>query len=143
MFIIVPLIVLDVTWWQFVIGFLCMHFVEGAVLGLVFQLAHLVEDTELIDANEEGNVEEAWAIHQMQTTANFGSRSFITTWLCGGLNMQVEHHLFPSISHIHYPKISKIVEATAKEFNLPYHSGKSFFGALSAHTKMLYKLGNA
>jgi linoleoyl-CoA desaturase len=140
-FIVIPLIVLNVTWWQFVIGFACMHFVEGAVLGLVFQLAHLVESTELIDANEEGNVEEAWAIHQMQTTANFGSRSTLTTWLCGGLNMQVEHHLFPKICHIHYPQISSIVRETAIEFGVPYNENKSFFTALKSHYKVLKHYG--
>ena len=141
LFIIIPLMVVDITWWQFVIGFVCMHFVEGAVLGLVFQLAHLVEGTELIDANEEGNIEEAWAIHQMQTTANFGSRSTLTTWLCGGLNMQVEHHLFPKICHIHYPKISSIVRETALEFGVPYHDNTSFFTALQSHYKVLKHYG--
>ncbi|MDB5272301.1 MAG: fatty acid desaturase [Chitinophagaceae bacterium] len=141
MFIVVPLIVLDVTWWQFIIGFFGMHFVEGLVLGLVFQLAHLVEGTELIEANEEGNIEEAWAIHQMQTTANFASHSFMATWLCGGLNMQVEHHLFPKICHIHYPKISAIVKETALEFGVPYHENRTFLKALHSHYKVLKHYG--
>jgi len=140
-FIVVPLLVLDITWWQFIIGFLCMHFMEGAVLGLVFQLAHLVEQTELIDANEQGNIEEAWAIHQMKTTANFASQSFLATWLCGGLNMQVEHHLFPKICHIHYPQISSIVRETAEEFGVPYYDNKTFFTALQSHYKVLKHYG--
>jgi len=140
-FIVVPLIVLDITWWQFVVGFLCMHFAEGLVLGLVFQLAHLVEGTEIVDVNEEGNIEEAWAVHQMKTTANFASTSFLATFLCGGLNMQVEHHMFPKICHIHYTNLVPIVRKTAAEFGVPYHENKTFLGALYSHYKVLKHYG--
>lgn len=140
-FIVLPLIVLDITWWQFLIGFLAMHFAEGLVLGLVFQLAHVVEGTDFPYVNEKGNIEEAWAVHQMRTTANFARKSFWATWLCGGLNMQVEHHLFPKVCHIHYPKISDIVKKTADEFNVPYIENHTFAGALRSHYKMLKKFG--
>ena len=141
LFIILPAIVLGLTWWQFIIGFVAMHLAEGLVLGLVFQLAHVVEGTDFPYVNEEGNIEEAWAIHQMRTTANFASKSFMATFLCGGLNMQVEHHLFPKICHTHYPKISHIVRKTAEEFNVPYIENKTFIGALKSHYKMLKKFG--
>jgi linoleoyl-CoA desaturase len=141
-FIILPLIVLtEITWWQFIIGFVVMHFAEGLVLGLVFQLAHVVEGTAFPYVNDQGNIEEAWAVHQMQTTANFARKSFMATWLCGGLNMQVEHHLFPKVCHIHYPNISEIVKRTAEEFNVPYIENKTFLGALRSHYKMLKKFG--
>ena len=141
MFIVVPLIVLDLAWWQFLIGFVVMHLSEGLVLGLVFQLAHVVEGTDFPYVNEEGNIEEAWAIHQMRTTANFARKSFFSTWFCGGLNMQVEHHLFPRVCHIHYPNISEIVKTTAEEFNVPYIENETFLGALKSHYKMLKKFG--
>lgn len=142
MFIVVPLVVLDnITWWQFIIGFVMMHVAEGLVLGLVFQLAHVVEGTDFPYVNEQGNIEEAWAVHQMKTTANFARKSFLATWICGGLNMQVEHHLFPKICHIHYPKISEIVKKTAEEFNVPYIENETFWGALKSHYKMLKKFG--
>ncbi|MEO5948469.1 MAG: acyl-CoA desaturase [Chitinophagaceae bacterium] len=140
-FIVIPLLVMDLTWWQFLIGFIAMNFAEGLVLGLVFQLAHVVEDTEIIYPNEDNNVESAWAVHQMHTTANFAPRSKIAAFLCGGLNMQIEHHLFPKICHIHYRKISKIVKETAKEYNLPYNENKTFFTALRSHYLFLKKLG--
>ena len=141
LFIILPVIVMDITWWQFLFGFLAMNFAEGLVMGLVFQLAHLVEDTDmpLLQANE--NVEEAWAEHQMRTTANFARNSKVATFLFGGLNYQVEHHLFPKICHIHYPAISEIVKQTAHEFNLPYHENESFFSALKSHYLFLKQLG--
>lgn len=138
-FIIIPLIVLDITWWQFVIGFIAMHFAMGLTLGLVFQLAHVVEETVFPEPNEIGNIEECWAVHQMRTTANFGMDSVITTFICGGLNYQVEHHLFPKICHVHYPAISKIVRATAESMDVPYLYNDSFFSALKSHYQILKK----
>lgn len=141
LFIILPLIVLNVTWWQFLIGFLAMQFAQGLVLGLVFQLAHVVEGTSFPLPNDDGNIEEAWAAHQMMTTANFAVDSRIAGFFCGGLNRQVEHHLFPKICHIHYPAIGKIVKETALEFNLPYIENPTFMSALASHYRMLKKLG--
>jgi linoleoyl-CoA desaturase len=140
-FIVMPLYFMDITWWQFIIGFLTMHVFMGLVLGLVFQLAHVVEGTNFPMTNEEGNIEEAWAVHQMKTTANFGTKDFITSFLCGGLNQQVEHHLFPKVCHVHYPALSDIVRQTAKEHGVPYIENKTFFTALVSHYKMLKLFG--
>ena len=82
-----------------------------------------------------------WAIHQLKTTVNFGAKSKIINWYTGGLNHQVEHHIFPHISHIHYGKISKIVRDTAKEFNLPYKEYKTTRKAIAAHFKFLKEMG--
>ncbi|MFB9864643.1 fatty acid desaturase family protein [Rufibacter immobilis] len=140
-FIGVPLLVLDLAWWQAALGFLIMHLAEGAVMGLVFQLAHVVEGTDFPVPNEQGNVEEAWANHQMRTTANFAPQSVVASFLLGGLNRQIEHHLFPKVCHVHYPAISRIVKQTAEEFHLPYLEIKSFRAALASHYRMLRKLG--
>jgi linoleoyl-CoA desaturase len=91
--------------------------------------------------NESGNVEEAWADHQMRTTANFAPDSRLASFLLGGLNRQIEHHLFPKICHIHYPAIARIVKDTAQEFNLPYIESPTFSQALQSHFRMLKKLG--
>jgi linoleoyl-CoA desaturase len=141
LFIVVPLLVLDLTWWQFVIGFVAMHLAEGLVLGLVFQLAHVVEGTSFPEPDPNGTIEEAWAAHQMHTTANFASTNPVATFFCGGLNMQIEHHLFPKVCHIHYPAISGIVKETAAEFNLPYYEQKTFLLALRSHYRVLRRYG--
>jgi linoleoyl-CoA desaturase len=141
LFIGLPLLVLDVTWWQFLIGFVTMHLAEGLVIGLVFQLAHVVEGANFPTPNEEGHVEEAWAVHQLQTTANFSRRSALANFLCGGLNLQIEHHLFPKVCHIHYAALSDIVAQTAREYNLPYLENKNFFTALQSHYRLLRQLG--
>ncbi|UZR94139.1 fatty acid desaturase family protein [Chondrinema litorale] len=142
-FIVVPILVMDITVWQFLFGFIFMHVAEGLVLGLVFQLAHVVEGTDFPEPSpESGNIEEDWAVHQMQTTANFARKSHIANFLCGGLNFQVEHHLFPNICHVHYREISDIVKATAHEFNLPYHENETFGKALVSHYNTLKLFGH-
>ena len=88
-------------------------------------------------------MEHNWFAHQLHTTSNFASNSRLFSWFVGGLNFQVEHHLFPNICHVHYKKISPIVKKTAEEFGLPYHSFRTFFDALSCHTRQLKKLGIA
>ncbi len=141
LFIILPLLVIDLSWWQFLIGYLAMNFAESLVLGLVFQLAHVVENTEITEAGTNNLMEDSWAVHQLKTTANFSARSSIAAFLCGGLNMQVEHHLFPRICHVHYPQLSVIVQQTAEDFDLPYHSNKTFGAAIKSHYYLLKRLG--
>jgi linoleoyl-CoA desaturase len=140
-FIVAPLLVMEIAWWQFLIGFLAMHFGEGLVLGLVFQLAHVVKGVEFPEPNNEGKIEEAWAVHQMQTTADFSHNSPLATFLCGGLNYQVEHHLFPNVCHIHYPEISKIVKRIAIAHQVPYNVNRTFLGALKSHFVTLKQFG--
>ena len=110
-------------------------------LALIFQPAHVIDLTDFPTPDSTGNMQDDWASHQMKTTANFAQKSWAFSWFVGGLNFQVEHHLFPNICHVHYKKIAPIVKQTALEFNLPYHSKKTFIGALAAHAKLLYQLG--
>jgi len=141
LFIVLPLVVLDISWWQFIIGFLAMHLAKGLTMGLVFQLAHVVEGTSFPLPGENGNIEEAWAEHQMRTTANFSARSKIAAFFLGGLNRQIEHHLFPKVCHIHYGELSEIVRQTAKDFDLPYIESATFTDALKSHYNILKKFG--
>ncbi|RZM27030.1 MAG: acyl-CoA desaturase [Pedobacter sp.] len=141
LFIGLPLLIMPISFGQFIVGFMAMQLAQGLVLGLVFQLAHVVEGTEFPLPNAEGDIDEAWAAHQMMTTANFACESQLAAFFCGGLNRQVEHHLFPKICHIHYPQIGKIVKETALEFGLPYIESKTFTAALQSHYRMLKKLG--
>ena len=104
-------------------------------------MAHVVEETSNPIPNEEGEMENTWAIHQLYTTANFAPKNKVINWFTGGLNHQIEHHIFPNISHIHYGKIAEIVKQTAIECNLPYHEFKTMRGAVIAHYKHLKDLG--
>ena len=117
-----------------------MQFISGMILALIFQPAHVVQETEFFVA-EDGSVENNWAIHQMKTTSNFANGSVIFSWLIGGLNYQIEHHLFPNICHVHYKDIAPIVKETAKEFGVPYYHNKTFYSALVSHFTLLNELG--
>ncbi|RED92474.1 fatty acid desaturase family protein [Marinoscillum furvescens] len=141
LFLVLPLIVVSLPWWQIVLGFLAMHFICGLFLALIFQPAHVINETNFYEPDEFGSVENNWAIHQLLTTANFAGNSRIFSWFVGGLNYQIEHHLFPNICHIHYRQLSKIVKATAEEYNIPYHQHRTFFSAVRSHFSHLYKLG--
>ena len=139
--IALPIIMVNIPWWQTILGFVLMHVICGLFLALIFQPAHVLEETEFFNPASDGSVENSWAIHQLKTTANFANGSRLFSWFIGGLNYQVEHHLFPNICHVHYRKISKIVKETAKEFNLPYHQHRTFLDALKSHFTLLYQLG--
>lgn len=138
-FVVLPL--QFVPWTSFLIGFGIWVYVTGLVTSVVFQLAHAVEETHFIEPEKEV-LENDWAVHQVLTTANFGSRSKLLSFLTGGLNQQVEHHLFPRISHIHYPKLSPIVKATCEQHGLVYLEQPTFLHAVVSHMKFLYRLGN-
>ena len=140
-FLFLPIYFGGANWLTNVLGFVLMQFICGLILAMIFQPAHVVPTSTFPMPNDSGVVEADWAVSQLYNTANFAPKSKLFSWYVGGLNFQVEHHLFPSICHIHYKKIAKIVEQTAQEYNLPYYSYKSFFAALSEHTKMLKNLG--
>lgn len=139
-------IVLPIMVWGFlpwVAGFLVLHAVMGLTLSLVFQLAHVVELTEFehVPLDETKHIETAWAEHQMKTTANFAMGNKLISWFVGGLNYQIEHHLFPRVSHVHYPAISKIVMEKCAEFNMPYHKYDTMSEALASHFRVMKFLG--
>jgi linoleoyl-CoA desaturase len=141
LFIVLPLIFMQLVWWQVILGFVLLHLAQGVTMGLVFQLAHVVEGTAFPLPNESGNMEEAWAEHQMRTTANFATHSPAAAFFLGGLNRQIEHHLFPKICHVHYGRVSVIVKQTALEFGIPYHENSTFVAALASHYRMLKTMG--
>lgn len=124
-------------------GFLVMHIIAGLILSCIFQIAHVMEDCKFATAGEDHIIKQDWAAHQILNTVNFAPKNTILSWFVGGLNFQIEHHLFPNICHIHYKDLSKIVEETAKEFGLPYFVQPTFRSALWYHAKMLKKLGAA
>ena len=139
--VVIPLVFIPFAWWQIVLGILLMQFVSGFTLATVFQLAHVMPNTTFEQPNMNLTMEENWVVHQLKTTSDFAQNSNLISWYVGGLNFQVEHHLFPNICHVHYNKIAEIVEETAKEYNVVYNKIPTFFGALYEHAKQLKELG--
>jgi linoleoyl-CoA desaturase len=138
---VLPVMLLPVTWWQAVLAFVIMHYVGGFILAIIFQPAHVIDGTEYPLPDDDGKMENNWAIHQLLTTTNFANNNRLLNWYVGGLNFQVEHHLFPNICHVHYRNISPIVKYTAEEFGIPYKAEPTFIGALVSHAKLLKQLG--
>ncbi len=124
-----------------ILAFLTMHFVTGLCISLVFQTAHVTPNVSFPLPDEDGNLDSVRFAHQLQTTSNFGTKSPLFSWIIGGLTNQIEHHLFPNISHVHYRKIAPIVKQTAQEFGVPYYNNGSFISAIFEHYKMLRELG--
>jgi linoleoyl-CoA desaturase len=141
LWIIIPIILTDLSWWKVLIGFFVMHYTAGLILSIVFQLAHVAGHNDMPEPDKDGRMEKSWMVHQLFTTTNFSTKNKIVNWFTGGLNFQVEHHIFPNISHIHYPKIAKIVRETAKEYNLPYHEFETTRKAIIAHFQYLKEMG--
>lgn len=140
LFMVVPIYLVGFTNW--LIGFLVASMITGFVISIIFQLAHTVEETEfpVVDGSTN-HIENEWAIHQIKTTANFATKNKFISWFVGGLNFQVEHHLFPKISHVHYPAINRIVKQTCSEFGVHYLENPTLGKAILSHMHHLRRMG--
>ena len=133
--------------WAVLLVYAIASFVSGVVLSVVFQLAHCVGEAEfpmpIINPAGQGRMETDWAVHQVQTTVDFSRSNRLLSWFVGGLNFQIEHHLFHKISHVHYPALSKVVEAVCREHGIPYATHRTFFHGLASHYHWLMAMGRA
>jgi linoleoyl-CoA desaturase len=141
----IPMALIQAPLWHVMVGYVVFLAAAGFTLAIVFQLAHCVEGVVFPRVPAEASagaaqMPEAWAEHQMKTTANFG-KTWMATWICGGLDHQIEHHLFPRICHVHYPALAPIVRRCAEEHGLPYVHNGSFVQAVGVHARTLKKLG--
>jgi len=139
--LVLPLVLIPLPWWQVALGILLVHLVAGITLGIVFQLAHVVEQTSHPEPDEAGAMTQSWVLHEMVTTANFAPGNHLLNWYVGGLNFQVEHHLFPRICSVHYPRIAPIVREAARRHGVPYHSHPTFQRAVRSHLLTLRAFG--
>lgn len=139
-FIVIPILTLGLL--KALVGYTILAIACGLFIAIVFQLAHTVEGSEFPQPHEETNkIAQEWAIHQINTTANFATNNKLVSWFLGGLNFQVEHHLFPKVSHVHYPQINKIVKETCEEFNIAYREHPTMIGAIKSHLWHIREMG--
>jgi len=128
--------------WMVLLFYVLTVALAGVVVSVVFQLAHCVEEAEFpLPQENSGSMENAWAVHQVETTLDFARRSRVESWLLGGLNFQIEHHLFPRVCHVNYPAISNLVEQTCREFGVRYGAHTSFRAGLFSHFRWLRRMG--
>lgn len=123
--------------------YLLIAAVIGLVLGSVFQLAHCVEEAAFPLDHEPGRIDKSWAAHQVETSVDFARGSRAASWLLGGLNFQIEHHLFPRICHVNYPAIAAVVEKTCLDFGVRYNHNPTVWAALRSHYRWLRRMGEA
>ena len=129
--------------WYIVAGvYFLATFLQGIVMSMVFQLAHVIEHAEFpMPEGDSMRMEAAWAVHQVQTTVNFAMDNRVVCWYTGGLNYQIEHHLFPHVCHLNYPKLSKVVASVCDEYGVEYNTYKTVSGAVAAHYRWLKEMG--
>lgn len=141
--LVIPLLVIDAPAWQIICGFLAGHIVSGLALGIIFQVTHLSDYSIFGEPDEKGMMPYSFARHIMLTTSDFATGNRVVTWIAGGLNIHVAHHLFPKVSQVHLPALQKIVRQTALEYDMPYKNYPSVMSALKSHLRMLKKLGSS
>jgi len=137
--VLIPWLVMDISIIYLMIGFLTLHFVAGFVLTVTFQLAHIAEHNHHDSAHLKQEFNDSWIEHQIKTTANFSRKSVFLNWYLGGLNFQIEHHLFPQICHVHYLKISEIVKKAVQDHGLFYYEHPNLIHAIQSHYRTLRK----
>ena len=140
--VMVALPLLMFPWWQVLAGYVITMFTISLTLAAIFQLAHVMQPATFPEpVGEPLHIENEWAIHEVETTVNFAPQNKLLNWYAGGLNFQIEHHLFPHICHVHYPKLSPIVKATCEEFGVKYNCYPTWIEALVGHMRSLKWLG--
>jgi linoleoyl-CoA desaturase len=140
-FIGLPIWLTNFSWWQVLIGFFAMHFTAGMIMSTIFQMAHVVEGAAQPLPDSEGIIHTEWTVHQLNTTSDFAQNNVFLNWYAGGLNFQIEHHLFQHVSHIHFQQIAPIVHELTEKYNILYNVKPSFSNALRSHVKRLKELG--
>jgi linoleoyl-CoA desaturase len=125
-------------WWVVLAYYGVVAFMLGLNLAVVFVLAHCVSEADFAPA---GEVDYEWAAHQIETTVDFARNSRFLNWYLGGLNLQVEHHLFPNICHVHYPALAEIVEEVSREYGVRYAFHPTMLDAMRSHYRMLREMG--
>ena len=137
-----PLYFTDFTFWQILIGFIVLHVTAGMIMSTVFQMAHVVEGTDQVLADKDQQIKNDWLVHQLHTTSDFGRKNGLFSWYIGGLDFQIEHHIFQNICHVHYPAIAGIIKTTAEEYGFTYNLKPNVLSALASHYRRLKELGN-
>lgn len=122
-------------------GYLVVFGVTGVTLGLTFQLAHAVEGAAFYARPDDRTLPEPFVEHQLATTVDFARGNRLLTWYVGGLNHQVEHHLFPKVGHRHYPAIAAIVREVCARHGIAPLDQPTLWSAFLAHIRFMRRMG--
>jgi linoleoyl-CoA desaturase len=138
--VVAPLLVYP--WWMVAVGYAAVTIALSFMMTVTFQLAHCVEEASFASPEELiVGKRRSWAVHEIESTVNFCPRNPILTWFLGGLNFQIEHHLFPRVPHTLYPRIAEVVRETCAEYGVRYTVHPNLWRALRSHCTHLYHMG--
>ncbi len=140
--LVLPLLFLSAPWLWVVLAWINLHILPSLCFALLFQVTHIYNGTHYPLPDENGNIENNYFIHVLETTTDFSRENKFTVWLTGGINVHIVHHLFPKINHAHYIPLTRIIKKTAEDFGIQYHEEKNFWRALKLHMQMLRQLSN-
>ena len=132
-----PLMFLSAPAWAIVLAWISLHILPGLTFALIFQVTHIYEGTTFPLPDDNGNIDNNYALHVLETTADFSRQNRLGSWLMGGINIHVIHHIFPKVCHVHYPALTRILKETAEEFGIEYQENPNFWVALKKHYQML------
>ena len=135
--LLLPYWLLPFSFGQILLGFLFFHVVASYTTMLVLISAHIGEHSVYPAPDADGQLPHSWIRHQLITTTDFATGSWLATQLFGGFNHHVVHHIFPNICHVHYPQITKILIQTCHDFGMPYQSTPTFASAALSHLRFL------
>ena len=138
--LVLPLMILSVPAWQIVIAWIMLHILPGLTFALIFQVTHVYDGTTYPLPDNNGDIDNNYALHVMDTTADFSRHNKLGSWLMGGINIHVIHHIFPTVCHVHYPALTKILKEVADEFGIVYQENPNFWVALRKHYVILKHL---
>ena len=135
--IVLPIIFLPISWPNIVLGFVLMNFIASALTTFFLITGHLTENSIFPQLDPDGNAEYSWILHQIITTTDFDSGNSSINSILGGFNHHVAHHIFPNVSHIHYPAITKIIIEMCNKHDLVYNSHETLGKAISSHLRLI------
>lgn len=138
--LIIPLVVIDLPWYKILLGFLLVHMVVGLFLATILIPVHALDDSDFPEPDENGIIDNSWVVHQIESTSNYGANNWLLTWLAGGLNTHIIHHVFPNICHIHYYELTKIIRQTSHEYGIKFRD-KTIGDAAISHLRFLKTMG--
>jgi len=141
--IYLPYVLLDIALWQVLIGWVTMHWLLSAVIGVSFQLNHTMEGTQNAVPSKEGRLAENWSQYMLKTSFNFSTKNRLITYFLGGLNFQIEHHLFPNMSYTHYYNIAPMIKEVLQKYGITYNDSGGWLHAVWSHLKYLKRIGQA
>ena len=141
-FLVLPAHYSSLSYWAVIGAYLIMNIVVSVFLAFTFFISHHVNETEYLDAiDHEKTVPDSWIRRQIVSTVDFNTHSAVANYLFGGFNLHVAHHLFPGLSHIYYPRLTRMIKETLEENNLNWYQSYSFFDGVVSHLSLLKKNG--